>query len=74
MWHPDGGGLAAAEQAKGRANRSQATDSRQAYVLIIGGGPPKPKMWPTPCSTVVTMVWMTCGGIASVMKVDITAP
>jgi hypothetical protein len=74
MWHPDGGGLTAAERPRVARIDLRQLDSGQAYVLIIGGGPPKPKRWPIPCSTVVTMVWMTCGGISSVMKVLITAP
>ena len=48
--------------------------SWQAYALIIGGGPPRPKMWAIPCTMAVNTVWMTVGGTAAVMNVLITAP
>jgi hypothetical protein len=46
-----------------------AGSARSGYVLIIGGGPPMPKTWAIPCTTVVSTVWMTLGCTASVMKV-----
>jgi len=60
-------------RARGRFGVRAAT-GWQAYVVIIGGGPPKPKMWAMPCSTVISTVWMTLAGTASVMNVLITAP
>jgi hypothetical protein len=54
-------------------NRISFNAKSIGYGPITGGGPPMPKMWPIPCSMVVTMVWMTCRGISSVRKVLITA-
>jgi hypothetical protein len=68
-------GTAAISQSRSSASpTSAASGFRRAYVVIIGGGPPKPKMWAIPCSTVMSTVWMTLVGTASVMNVLITAP